>query len=130
MEIDQNVILLIIGGLATLVSAGFLFLKYLGQKAIDGKITDDRVRGILSFLLDRAHSVVQGLQQEVVAELKEKLKDGKLTDEEKQELKEKAVKLVVDALTPDQLKLLETVAEIDVEKQVNSMVETAVFNIK
>jgi len=116
-------------------------LKVKLQSTINEKVKDDRVREVLDFLLDRADTVVTGLQQELADDLKKAAEDGKLTDEEKDELKHKAIDLLINSLTPSQAKLLETLNPTTgvlqdsnivnaVEGIVGNLVETAIKNRK
>ena len=89
--------------LAMIVSAVVLpVIGWLGKKLasyLDGKIENDMMRSALGKLNTVAFSVVADLSQQLADKFKEASADGKLTDEEKDQLKDLAVSQVKKLLS-------------------------------
>lgn len=77
------------------------WLGYQASQLISTKVKNGRAKAVLNRLAEATTTTVSALQQTVVAAMKEKAADGKLTPEEVEELKELALDEIVKHLGGD-----------------------------
>ena len=100
---------------------------------IRAKVKSEYLRGALVSLDDAVFTAVKDLQQSVVEEIKAASADGKITDEEKKRIKEKALASVKSHLGTKGLSELATVLGLDggaIEGFLSSKVEAAVHDLR
>ena len=100
---------------------------------IRAKVKSEYLRGALVRLDDAVFTAVKDLQQSVVEEIKAASADGKITDEEKKRIKEKALASVKSHLGTKGLSELATVLGLDggaIEGFLSSKVEAAVHDLR
>ena len=100
---------------------------------IRAKVKSEYLRGALVRLDDAVFTAVKDLQQSVVEEIKAASADGKITDDEKKRIKEKALVSVKSHLGTKGLSELATVLGLDggaIEGFLSSKVEAAVHDLR
>ena len=100
---------------------------------IRAKVKSEYLRGALVRLDDAVFTAVKDLQQSVVEEIKAASADGKITDEEKKRIKEKALASVKSHLGTKGLSELATVLGLEggaIEGFLSSKVEAAVHDLR
>jgi hypothetical protein len=100
---------------------------------IRAKVKSEYLRGALVRLDDAVFTAVKDLQQSVVEEIKAASADGRITDEEKKRIKEKALASVKSHLGTKGLSELATVLGLDggaIEGFLSSKVEAAVHDLR
>ncbi|WP_233104165.1 hypothetical protein [Haliangium ochraceum] len=91
-------------------------LAWLSAKAaslIQGKVSNEYLRGVLVRLDEAVTTAVKDLQQTVVDEIKRASADGKLTSEEKKRIKQSAIDHVKSYLGPKGVRILAEVLGLD-----------------
>ena len=115
--------LLAVVALAVLSIVGYFLV--IGLRKLMAKLgiqlTDAQIESVKGVVI----SVVKFLNQKLVSALKNANPDGKLTNEQKDEVFQKAVQLITRTLTDDQKKVLETKFG-DIDTAMEIMVESAV----
>jgi hypothetical protein len=100
---------------------------------IRAKVKSEYLRGALVRLDDAVFTAVKDLQQSVVEEIKAASADGKITEDEKKRIKEKALASVKSHLGTKGLSELATVLGLDggaIEGFLSSKVEAAVHDLR
>ena len=100
---------------------------------IRAKVKSEYLRGALVRLDDAVFTAVKDLKQSVVEEIKAASADGKITDDEKKRIKEKALASVKSHLGTKGLSELATVLGLDggaIEGFLSSKVEAAVHDLR
>lgn len=125
IDITQIIIacvgLLFTGVIIPLVKAAFEWLK--------GKTNNEALKAAIEEGQMVADTVVQSLQQTVVADLKAKSTDGKLTAEDAKEVASKAVDMFLSDISQKSLELLEDKAD-DITVYISNLIESRLFQLK
>jgi hypothetical protein len=113
---------------ANLLTVFILALLSAVIKLATSKIKSDKIANAVNWFGETVTSTVKSIQQTYVDSLKEAKADGKLTDEEKNAIKNLAIATVKKSLSDETYKLLSTVYA-DVEKKIADSIEAAVKDL-
>ena len=113
--------------------AGFGWLGAKAWELLKKKVKNETLKSVLLRLDSVVLTVVKGLQQTVVEDLKKASADGKLSSEERRRLKQQALEEVHRALGSRGVKELRDLLDLwehDVDKLIGTKVEATVFDLK
>jgi hypothetical protein len=123
----------IASSLAPLVVAAILWAIKQGTDWLKSKTKNEQVQGALDIANDVTMTVVMALQQTMAGPLKAAASDGKLTDDEKTQLKRAAIDALKQAYGESGLKELQKILGLGEDALMSFLVaklEAAVLNIK
>jgi mRNA deadenylase 3'-5' endonuclease subunit Ccr4 len=112
-----------------LVTAGATFILTAGGVYLSRKYRDNKLVQALLLLDNIVVDVVKELNQTVVEDLKKAREDGKLTADEAQQIKNKAIDLVLNRLGAGFVKIIE-VAFGPVLSLISTKIEATLFDLK
>lgn len=117
--------------IAVLSWVGNAFVKFINSKREQANetITNDRVKMYMNLAADTAEIIVRTLNSTLVDDLKASHEDGKLTEEEIKDIRQKAFDSLVDTLSEEALTVIHTVID-DVDAYLTALIESAVTKIK
>jgi hypothetical protein len=115
----------IVPGLGTAILG---FITY-GSGLLISKLKNDQVKQALEQLTKITQSVVKSLNQTLVPMLKEKASDGKLSKEDIQAIKDKAINMIKAQIQNDVLDVLAR-NTIDVNQRISTEIESQVYESK
>lgn len=116
-------------GVVPLVIAGFGILGGQVLFRLKSKLKNENIKMALDQIAKITKAVVLNLNQTVVANIKSKSDDGKLTAEDIRDVKAKAITLIKAQAQNEFLDLLEK-NTIDVDSLLDSSIEASVFESK
>lgn len=119
--------------LAPILVAGLTWLSAKLAQLIKAKVKNEYLRGVLVRLDEAVFTAVKELQQTVVDAIKEATADGKITEAEKQRIKQAAIDNVKSHLGPKGLEELGHILGLgsgSVDGLIASKVEAAVHDIR
>ena len=121
------------------VGIGTLMLVFLGKKLGDvarrilashvQSTKNEQIKLVVSTIEKTVTEVVDYLRVNIVAEIKEKSEDGKLTNDEIVQIKQMAGNHIMDTLSDNALLLLEELVD-DVDRWLDIKIEKAVIDTK
>ena len=113
---------------------GFLSTKLISfinskTEAVKKNIKNETVKTYIDVVSNTVSEVVQALNQEIVNGIKEASKDGKLTEDEAKEIKNKAIEKTLGILSDDAKETL-TMVFGDLDTYISTLIESAVYKTK
>ena len=113
---------------------GFLSTKLIAfinskTEAVKKNIKNETVKTYIDVVSNTVSEVVQALNQEIVNGIKEASKDGKLTEDEAKEIKNKAIEKTLGILSDDAKETL-TMVFGDLDTYISTLIESAVYKAK
>jgi hypothetical protein len=119
----------VVPGLGTAIMGLITYGSGLLISKLNTKLKNDQVRQALDQLSKITKSVVQNLNQTLVAGIKAKSADGDLSPEDMREIKAKAINLIKAQMQTEFLELLAK-NTIDVDGLIDTEIEASVFESK
>jgi hypothetical protein len=119
----------VVPGLGTAIMGLITYGSGLLISKLNTKLKNDQVRQALDQLSKITKSVVQNLNQTLVAGIKAKSADGDLSPEDMREIKAKAINLIKAQMQTEFLELLAK-NTIDVDGLIDTEIESSVFELK
>jgi len=111
------------------LGAAILAVGGYGITLLNKKLKNEQIRQSLSQLSIITKSVVEDLNQTMVPMLKEKIADGKLSQEDIQSLQDMALAMIKSQMQDELLDLLSK-NTIDVDQRISTEIESQVFQAK
>ena len=93
MDINEVIFSILVSVLAAIAGAAVSILKAYTEKIV-AKIEDDQLRTKVSMLNEEAHAVVAEISQTLVDEVRKASEDGRITPEERENLRNTAIDLL------------------------------------
>lgn len=135
-NLTSIIVTLVIAMVATVGSLAIYFIAKLSTKAtevIKAKIENEGVStsiiDLITLVKEVAITVVNSLNQTLVDELKSKSEDGKLTEDEIHEIKDKATEEIFNLLSTDVVEKLADYVD-DIEDFIDNIIEDCVRQLK
>ena len=117
-----------------LIPVGMALLARLTASAtrwINTKVKNEYLNGVLNRLNDAVYVAVRSTEQTLAGEIREAAKDGKLTQEEADEVKEHAVKAVKNYLGKNGMSELRRILDADaIEQMIDHKIEATLLDSK
>lgn len=128
-EFNQALIQQVLPVLGTLVGTILSILLTALASYVHEKYKNEKIDAAISLANETAYNVVMGIEQVVVSEIIKFSSDGKLSDEEKAKIKNKAIESLKNQLKPQTKKAL-NMAYDNLDEYFDKLLETKVKEVK